>query len=141
MPIAEMLTTDLVKTIESVGDQAKGHFNAMIETAFQYRRHQSDITMAMTDNSKSAVESVIRLSAFSVNFARKLVEHEASAVKKFASVKSPTDLLQVQGDYVRSSINLFVTELTASTSRFVDTVGEMTAERWPIATAKASVAA
>ncbi len=141
MPIAEMLTTDLVKTIESVGDQAKGHFNAMIETAFQYRRHQSDITMAMTDNSKSAVESVIRLSAFSVNFARKLVEHEASAVKKFASVTSPTDLLQVQGDYVRSSINLFVTELTASTSRFVDTVGEMTAERWPIATAKASVAA
>lgn len=122
----------------AVGDRVKDHCVAMVETVHQVRCYQSELGAVATARSKVAVENAMQASASTLGFARKLIDHETTAAKSFATVKSTTEFLRVRDAYLASSFDLLSEEIVASTDRFFEALSGWTI--WPSPLPKASAA-
>lgn len=141
MSNAEKLTADLTRNVQSVVDVvthgAKERYAVVANAASELSRHHSTLALAVSDRSKVAVERAVKTSGATFEFARRVVDHETQAAKSFASVKSPSEFLVAQDAYFKASVTLYASEITATTNRFFEALGEWTA--WPALT-KASAA-
>ncbi|MFX7060050.1 phasin family protein, partial [Acinetobacter baumannii] len=67
-----------------------------------------------------------------------------AALKSFASVKSPTELFQLQSDYARSSFDALVAETSKTTEAMLKLAGEVfqpISNRFAVAAEKIKTAA
>jgi hypothetical protein len=115
--------------LDAFAERARDQYGAVIDTAVQLRRYQSDVALAVADHSKTAVDRVMRESTSSVDFARKIADEGSAAARSIASAKSPTELLQAQDAYLRSSMSLCAGEITNSANRFFEAMSGWAA--WP----------
>jgi hypothetical protein len=133
MSNAEKLTADFTKNLQSVVDVAtlgaKERYSVLVDAASQIRRHQSTFALAVSDRSKVAVERAVKDGSASIDFARRVVDHETKAAKSFATVKSPIEFLVAQDAYFKASVTLYSSEIAASINRFFEALGEWAA--WP----------
>ena len=79
---------------------------------------------AMVDAGRIAVEGTRALGQDVVASSRQGVEQAADAVRSFAEAKSPTEFLQLQGDFARSSFDRLVAESSKLTESMVKPAGE-----------------
>ena len=79
---------------------------------------------AIVDAGKIAVEGARSLGQDVVETSREGVEQAADAVRALAEVKSPTEFVQVQGEYARAQFDRFVAESSRLTESFVKLAGE-----------------
>ena len=79
---------------------------------------------AMVDAGRIAVEGTRTLGQDVVASGRDGVEKAAEAVRSFAEAKSPTEFLQLQGEFARTSFDRMVAESSKLTESFVKLAGE-----------------
>ena len=79
---------------------------------------------AMVDAGRIAVEGTRALGQYVVASSRDGVEQAAEAVRSFAEAKSPTEFLQLQGEFARTSFDRLVAESSKLTESFVKLAGE-----------------
>ena len=79
---------------------------------------------AIVDAGRIAVEGTRALGQNVVASSREGVEQAADAVRSFAEAKSPTELLQLQGEFARSSFDRMVAETSKLTESMVKLAGE-----------------
>jgi phasin family protein len=79
---------------------------------------------AIVDAGRIAVEGTRALGQDVVASSRQGVEQAADAVRSFAEAKSPTEFLQLQGDFARTSFDRLVAESSKLTESLVKLAGE-----------------
>ena len=79
---------------------------------------------AFVDAGRIAVEGTRALGQDVVATSRDGVEKTAEAVRSFAEAKSPTEFLQLQGEFARSSFDRMVAQSSKLTESFVKLAGE-----------------
>ena len=79
---------------------------------------------AFVDAGRIAVEGTRALGQDVVASGRDGVEQAAEAVRSFAEAKSPTEFLQLQGEFARTSFDRMVAESSKLTESFVKLAGE-----------------
>ena len=79
---------------------------------------------ALVDAGKIAVEGARAVAQDVVETSREGVEQAADAVRALAEAKSPTDFIQLQGDFARAQFDRFVAESSRLTETMVKLAGE-----------------
>ena len=97
---ARVATERSAKLAEELADLTRGNVEAIVES------------------SKVAAKGVESISREAADYGRRSFEEASAALKSFAGIKSPTDLIKLQGDYARSAFDNAVAE----TARFSETM-------------------
>ena len=79
---------------------------------------------AMVEASRVAVEGVKTIGQDAVSSGREGFEQAADAIRSLAEAKSPTEYLQLQGDFARASFDRAVAESSKLTESLVKLAGE-----------------
>jgi phasin family protein len=79
---------------------------------------------ALVESSRLAVEGARSIGQDVAATSRDGVEQAADAIRSLAEAKSPTEYLQVQGEFARASFDRFVAESAKLTESFVKIAGE-----------------
>ncbi len=99
---------------------------------------------AIVESSKIAAKGFETLGQDAAESTRRAFENMTAAVKAMASVKSPTELMKLQGDYARTAFDMVVAQTSQSTERMMKLAGEVAqpiSNRVAIAAEKMKVAA
>lgn len=80
---------------------------------------------ALVESSKVAAKAAETLGQEVAETARKNYETASSALKSFASVKSPTELFQLQSEYVRTAFDTFVAQASKNSETVLKLAGEV----------------
>ncbi|MEH3035078.1 MAG: phasin family protein [Sphingomonas adhaesiva] len=168
-PVAADMTTDptplaakdeiMNETVTNIADKAQDQARTMFAQANEQTRSTMEkgkkVAEDMAEFGKGNVEAIVesaRIAAKGIEsfgkdsaaFARARYESTAETVRAMASVKSPTELMQLQADYVRSAFDAIVAEASRSTEASLKLAGEIAAplqNRLAIATDKIKAAA
>lgn len=99
---------------------------------------------ALVESGKIAAKGFEKLGQEQAEYARKSFEQTTAAFKGMASVKSPTELVKLHSDYVRSSFDQLVAQTSHSTEAFLKLAGEIAqpiSNRFAVAADKVKLAA
>lgn len=168
-PVATAMTTDptplaakdeiMNETVTNIADKAQDQARTMFAQANEQTRSSMEkgkkVAEDMAEFGKGNVEAIVesaRIAAKGIEsfgkdsaaFARARYESTAETVRAMASVKSPTELMQLQADYFRSAFDAVVAEASRSTEASLKLAGEIAAplqNRLAIATDKMKAAA
>ena len=80
---------------------------------------------AVVESTKVAAKGAEALGQQAADTARKNYEKATAALKGFASVKSPTELFQLQSEFARSSFDAFVADASKNTETFLKLAGDV----------------
>lgn len=80
---------------------------------------------AIVESSKIAARGIEAMGQDAVAYAKTSFEDATAAAKKLASVKSPTDFMKLQSDFVRSSFDMMVAHTSKSTEAMLKLAGEV----------------
>jgi phasin family protein len=94
------------KGFEEMNEMAKGNIEAMVEA------------------SRIAAKGLETLGQEMAEYGRKSFEHATSTAKTLASVKSPTEFMKLQSDFVRQSFDSFVAEASKTTEMMIKLAGD-----------------
>ena len=95
------------KLVEGMSEFAKGNVEALVES------------------SKLAAKAAETLGQESADYGKKSLETATSAFKSFATVKSPTELFQLQSEFAKSSFDSAVAEASKMSEMVVKLYGDM----------------
>lgn len=109
-----------------------GDINARAKTAME---KGSKMFEEMNDLNKGNIEAIVESSKVvakgaesigqqAAEYGRKSFENATVAMKSFASVKSPTELFQLQSDFVRATFDSFVAETSKNSETVLKLAGE-----------------
>ena len=99
---------------------------------------------AMMESSKIAAKGFETIGQDAAEYSRKSFEGATAAMKQFASVKSPTELFKLQGDYMRSAFDSLVAETSKNTEAMLKLAGDVAqplSNRASVAAEKIKIAA
>jgi phasin family protein len=114
------------KMIEEMNEFSKGNIEALVES------------------SKIAAKGIETLGQDAAEYGRKQLESATAAMKTLSSVKSPTEFLKLQSDYMRSAFDAMVAETSKNTESMLKLAGEIAqpiSNRVAVAAEKIKVAA
>ena len=114
------------RLVEEANDFAKGNVEAIVESG------------------KIAAKGLESLGQEAADYSRKSFETATSALKTFASVKSPTELFKLQSDFFRSSFDAYVAEASKNTEAMLKLAGDAVqplSSRFALAAEKVKTAA
>ncbi|KQM58819.1 MULTISPECIES: phasin family protein [unclassified Sphingomonas] len=94
------------KGFEEMNEMAKGNIEAMVEA------------------SRIAAKGLESLGQEMAEYGRKSFEHATTTAKTLASVKSPTEFMKLQSDFVRQSFDSFVAEASKTTEMMIKLAGD-----------------
>jgi phasin family protein len=94
------------KAVEELADMYRGNVDAFVEAG------RIAATGAQSIGQEMAAKG------------RETIEQSANSVRAFAEAKSPTELLQLQGDFARTAFDRFVEDSSALTESFVKLAGD-----------------
>ena len=80
---------------------------------------------ALVESSKIAAKGFETMGQDAAEFGRKQFEEATAAFKTLASVKSPTEFMKLQSDFVRSAFDSMVAETSRSTETVLKLAGEV----------------
>lgn len=99
---------------------------------------------AMVESSKIAAKGAEDMARYAADYGRKSVEQSNENAKRFASVKSPTELFQLQSELMKSSIDAMVGEASKFSENYLKLMGEVVqplSSRAAVAAEKVKIAA
>ena len=99
---------------------------------------------AIVESSKIAAKGMETMGQDAVAYAKVTFEEATAALKSMASVKSPTELMKLQSDFVRSAFDSMVAHTSKSTEAMLKLAGEVAqpiSNRVAIAAEKVKIAA
>lgn len=112
-------------TFGDINDHAKTAF----EKSTRLGEELADLTRgnveALVASSKVAARGAEALTQEAADFGKKALENASAAFKSFAAVKSPTELLQLQSDFARSSFDNAIAEASKLSEAWVKLAGDM----------------
>lgn len=80
---------------------------------------------ALVESSKIAAKGIETLGQDAAEYTRKSFEGMTAIVKSLAAVKSPTEFMKLQSDYVRTSFDSMVAESSKTTETMLKLAGEI----------------
>ncbi len=99
---------------------------------------------ALVESGKIAAKGFEKLGQEQAEYARKSFEQTTAAFKGMAAVKSPTELVKLHSDYVRTSFDALVAQTSHSTEAFLKLAGDIAqpiSNRFAVAAEKVKIAA
>ncbi|MDJ0278772.1 TIGR01841 family phasin [Sphingomonas sp. 2R-10] len=79
---------------------------------------------AFVEASRIAAKGLETLGQEMADYGRKSFEHATATAKTLATVKSPTEFMKLQSDFVRQSFDSFVAEASKTTELFIKLAGD-----------------
>ena len=144
----ENVTTDTTAKAQAmfadVNDRAKGAMAKsakLFEDASAFNKGNVE---ALVESSKIAAKGIETLGQGAAEYTRKQFEDATAAFKTLATVKSPTEFMKLQGDYMRSMFDAMVAETSRSTETMLKLAGEVVqpiSNRMAVAADKMKIAA
>lgn len=137
---AQKGTTAMTETVTKIANEAVergqalfGDFNARAKAALEkstklveeLNEFNKGNLEAVVESTKVAAKGAEALGQQAADTARKNYEKATAAMKSFASVKSPTELFQLQSEYARSAFDSFVAESSKNTEAFLKLAGDV----------------
>ncbi len=80
---------------------------------------------ALVESSKIAARGIEAIGQEAAAFAKKSFEEATTAAKTMSSVKSPTELMKLQSDYVRAAFDAMVQQTSRNTEAMLKLAGEV----------------
>jgi phasin family protein len=99
---------------------------------------------AVAESGRIAARGLEAMGHDAANFARSSYENSVAALRSLSSVKSPTELLQAQGELVRKAFDAMVAQTSRNTETTLKLAGEIAQplqNRWALAAEKARTTA
>jgi phasin family protein len=125
----ENVTTDSTAKAQAMfadaGERAKGAMAKSAKLFEEAGAFGKGNVEALVESSKIAAKGFETLGQDVAEFTRKSFEEATAAFKTMASVKSPTELMKLQSDYVRQSFDALVAETSRSTEQVLKLAGEV----------------
>ncbi len=132
-PIKKDTTMDTMKTTTAKAKDMIAQANDRAKTAVDKGQKMLG---EMNDFSKGNIEAIVESSKIAAKgiesmgqdvaaYAKKSLEEATAAAKQMASVKSPTDFMKLQSDYVRSAFDAMVAHTSKSTEAMLKLAGEV----------------
>ena len=119
-------TTDKTKDMMA---QANERAKTAVEKGQKMMGEMNDFSKgnieAIVESSKIAAKGIESMSQDAVAYAKASFEEATAAAKQMASVKSPTELMKLQSDYVRNAFDSMVSHTAKSTEAMLKLVGEV----------------
>lgn len=142
--VAEKVETTAKETFAKFGDQTKSAMEKGKQGLEDYAAFQKGNVEAMIESTRIAAKGMEAMGQEAAAFAKKSYDHTSETLKAMASVKSPTELMKLQADYVRSSFDALVAQTSRTTEAQLKLAGEIAQplqNRFALAAEKLKVAA
>jgi phasin family protein len=108
-----------------MNDRAKG----MMERAPKLAQDMAELSKgnveALVESGRIAAKGMEAMGQHAAELARRQFEGATAAFRQMAAVKSPTELLRVQGELARAAMDQMVAETSRSTETMLKLVGEV----------------
>ncbi len=129
----------MTKTTQKVSEDAKARVETLVADASAKTREAMEKSAKAAEEvtafSKGNVEAIVESSKITakglksigedtMEFSRKSLEEATGVAKKFAAVKTPAELFQLHGDYVRSSFDTLVAQASKNSEAMVKLASE-----------------
>lgn len=122
-------TTAVNETIENMtaaGNQAfKEGFEKSLKSVNEINSHTKENVDAVIASATAAGKNAETLNANAVAYAKTSMESAVAATKALTTAKSVQDMIEVQTDFVKSSMDLFLAELNKTTDLYAGAVKEV----------------
>lgn len=143
---------DTINTVKEKGEKLVAELKGRTEDAMAkgkaYLTDAGDFTKgnmeALVESGKIAAKGFEKLGQDQAEFVRKSFEQSTAAFKSMAGVKSPTELMKLHSDYVRSSFDAMVAQTSHQTEAMLKLAGEIAqpiSNRFAVAAEKVKLAA
>lgn len=138
-PVMTDTVKKLTATAKKVGEDTKARVETLVADASAKTRDAMEkstkAAQEVTAFSKGNVEAIVEsgkitaaglksIGEDSLEFSRKSFEDATGIAKKYAAVKTPAELFQLHGDYVRSSFDTMVAQASKNSEAMVKLAGE-----------------
>lgn len=118
--------TDKTKAMfADAGDRTKGAVDKgqqMVEEVSAFGKGNIE---ALVESSKIAARGLETLSQETAAYAKKSLEEATAAARTLAAVKSPTEFMKLQSDFMRQSFDALVAEASRNTEAMLKLAGEV----------------
>jgi len=129
----------MTKTAKKVTEDTKARVETLVADASAKTRETMEKTAKAAEEvtafSKGNVEAIVESTKITakglksigedtLEFSRKSLEDATGVAKKYAAVKTPAELFQLHGDYVRSSFDMFGAQASKNSEAMVKLAGE-----------------
>ena len=118
-------TEKATEMFNDVTARAKTAFAKSGEVAKDVTAFSKDNLEAVVESGKIAAKGMQTAAQTAADFTRKNFEATTTMLKTVAAVKSPTELLKVQGDFAKSQFEAAVAEMSKSSEFTLKLMGEM----------------
>ncbi len=125
METIENVTAKTQTVFNDATERAKGAVEKsqkMFEEANEFGKGNIE---ALVEASKVAARGMEAIGQEAAAFAKKSFEEATAAAKTMSSVKSPTELMKLQSDYVRSAFDAMVQQTSHNTEALLKLAGEV----------------
>ena len=106
-------------------DQAKSTMEKGAAAMSELNSFTKGNVEALVESGKIAIAGMQTMAQDQAAYVRKQFEEATTAAKTLASLKSPTDFVKMQGDFMRSHFDAMVAETSRSTEAALKLVGEV----------------
>ncbi len=106
-------------------DQTKGAMEKGTKMVEEMNVFTKGNVEAMVESSKIAVKGMEQLAQDAADYARTSLEGLTQAVRTMSTVKSPTELMKLQSDFMRQSFDAMVAQTAKSTEAMMKLAGEV----------------
>ena len=112
---ASKTAKDTLDTMTAASNDAiKDGFEKSLNAVTEFSAFQKETVDAVIASTTSAAKSLEELNAAAVAFAKKSMEDSVAAAKSMAGAKSVQELIEIQSDYTKSSLDAFLAEMNKS---------------------------
>jgi phasin family protein len=122
-----------------MNDRAKGAYDKSIKVSEELVEFTKGNVEALVTSARVAAKGTEALAQDAAEYGKKSFESATTAFKSFASVKSPTELFQLQSDYAKSSFDGAVAEASKLSEGVLKLFGDIfqpLSSRYAVATEK-----
>ncbi len=121
----EKMTDQSTKIMGDMSERAKAASEKTTQIMTQAGEFGRGNVEALVEAGKIGTEGFQEISRENMEFAKKSFEESSSAMKDFSSIKSPTELFQLQGEMARKNFDVMVQQASKNTEKMVKLMGDM----------------
>ena len=132
------------KMLTDVSDRAKASFEKTQKFAAEFGDFNKGNIEAMVESGKIAAKGLETMGQDAAEYTRRSFEGMTATIKSLATVKSPTEFMKLQGDYMRTAFDSAVAQSSKNTEAMIklaSDVAQPISSRFAVAVEKVKMAA
>jgi len=108
-------TQETFETVTAASNEAiKEGFEKSLSAVNEFSAFQKDTVDAVIASASTASKSIEELNSSAIAYAKKSMEDGVAAAKTMAGAKSVQELIEIQADYTKSSLDAYLSEVNKS---------------------------